>query len=65
MARIVHLPDARYLSMRDAARALGVHPNTVRNWANAGIIRVVRLPGSGYRRVPVTEVQRLLASREP
>jgi len=48
------------LSLKEAAKRLGVHPNTLRNWEQRGLIRLVRLPGSRYRRVPVAEVQRLL-----
>jgi excisionase family DNA binding protein len=47
------------LNVRDTARALGVHENTVRNWEERGIIRAVRLPGSGYRRFAVQDVERL------
>jgi excisionase family DNA binding protein len=37
------------LQVREAARALGVHENTLRRWADAGYITPVRLP-SGVRR---------------
>jgi excisionase family DNA binding protein len=47
------------LNVRDTARALGVHENTVRNWEERGILRAVRLPGSGYRRFSVQDVERL------
>jgi excisionase family DNA binding protein len=47
------------LNVRDTARALGVHENTVRNWEERGILRAVRLPGSGYRRFSVEDVERL------
>jgi excisionase family DNA binding protein len=49
------------LNVRDTARALGVHENTVRNWEERGILRAVRLPGSGYRRFSVQDVERLRA----
>jgi hypothetical protein len=49
------------LNVRDTARALGVHENTVRNWEERGILRAVRLPGSGYRRFDVQDVERLRA----
>lgn len=49
------------LTLKEAARRLGVHPNTLRNWEEQGVIRLIRLPGSRYRRVPVSEVQRLSA----
>jgi len=47
------------LSVRETARRLGVHENTVRNWEERGIVRAVRLPGSGYRRFDPAEVERL------
>ena len=50
-----------FLNVRDAARALGVHENTVRNWEERGILRAVRLPGSGYRRFSAADVERLRA----
>jgi excisionase family DNA binding protein len=47
------------LNVRDTARALGVHENTVRNWEERGILRAVRLPGSGYRRFSAADVKRV------
>ncbi len=47
------------LNVRDTARRLGVHENTIRNWAERGILRASRLPGSGYRRFDVQDVDRL------
>ncbi|MDP9364144.1 MAG: MerR family DNA-binding transcriptional regulator [Chloroflexota bacterium] len=52
-------PNAeRLLTISQAARMLGVHQNTLRTWADKGLVRHVRLP-SGYRRFAVTEVERL------
>ena len=47
------------LNVRETARRLGVHENTIRNWAERGILRASRLPGSGYRRFAVDDVDRL------
>jgi hypothetical protein len=47
------------LNVRGTARALGVHENTVRNWEARGLLRAVRLPGSGFRRFAVEDVERL------
>jgi excisionase family DNA binding protein len=45
------------LSVREAARRLGVHENTVRNWANQGILHPIQLPGSsGFRRFDPDEI---------
>lgn len=50
---------AEHLNVRETASRLGVHENTVRNWADRGILRPLRLPGSGYRRFDVADVDRL------
>jgi hypothetical protein len=50
-----------FLNVRDTARALGVHENTVRNWESRGLLRAVHLPGSGFRRFAVEDVERLRA----
>ncbi|MBS1842861.1 MAG: helix-turn-helix domain-containing protein [Actinobacteria bacterium] len=47
------------LSVRETARKLGVHENTVRNWESKGILRAAKLPGSGFRRFDPSEVARL------
>jgi excisionase family DNA binding protein len=41
--------EDRMLSIGEVAQQLGVHVNTVRQWANKGLIDHVKLP-SGYRR---------------
>lgn len=50
-----------FLNVRDTARVLGVHENTVRNWESRGLLRAVHLPGSGFRRFAVEDVERLRA----
>ena len=50
---------AVHLTLKRAAQALGVHEQTLRSWEKRGLVRMVRLPGSHYRRVPVEEVERL------
>lgn len=49
------------LNVRDTARALGVHENTIRNWEARGLLRAVHLPGSGFRRFAAADVERLRA----
>lgn len=51
--------STQHLNVRETAGRLGVHENTVRNWSDRGILRPLRLPGSGYRRFDVAEVDRL------
>jgi len=51
---------ARPLGIAEAARHLGVHPNTIRKAERAGRIpRVRREPVSGYRIFSVEEVEQL------
>jgi MerR family copper efflux transcriptional regulator len=38
-----------YLRISDAAEYLGVSPNTLRNWVNAGKVVAVRHPVNSYR----------------
>lgn len=45
-----------WLTVRDAAKVLGVHENTIRNWETRGILRALHLPGSGFRRFLKGEV---------
>jgi excisionase family DNA binding protein len=52
--------ESSTVTMKEAARMLGVHQQTIRSWEKRGLIRLVRLPGSGYRRVPRAEIERLL-----
>jgi predicted site-specific integrase-resolvase len=47
------------ISIGEAAKRLGVHPNRLRAWEKQGLIRPVRLP-SGQRRYPVEEINRIL-----
>jgi excisionase family DNA binding protein len=46
------------LSVTEAAKELGMSPNTLRKLADAGTIKAVRLPGSGYRRFEPEEIER-------
>lgn len=50
------LYEPRLLTISQAAKLLGVHPNTLRTWADKGIIKHIRLP-SGYRRFRIEDVQ--------
>lgn len=50
----------RLYTMREACSQLGVHPNTLRRWDKEGKIRTVR-PERGQRRIPESEITRLLA----
>ncbi|ACX52895.1 DNA binding domain protein, excisionase family [Ammonifex degensii KC4] len=50
--------------LHEACRILGVSLKTLQRWDKAGKIRVVRTPG-GRRRVPESEVRRLLGVEKP
>ncbi len=49
-------------SAGDAARTLGISPETLRRWDRAGRIRVERDPAN-RRRVPSDEIERILGER--
>jgi diguanylate cyclase (GGDEF)-like protein/excisionase family DNA binding protein len=52
------------LSVTKAARMLGVHPNTVRAWSDAGRLRYYRINPRGDRRYRLGDLQRFLAAAE-
>ncbi len=52
------------LSVTKAARLLGVHPNTVRAWSDAGRLRYYRINPRGDRRYRVGDLQHFLAAAE-
>jgi len=54
----------KLLTLREACRRLGVHPNTLRKWDREGKISVVRTVG-GRRRIPQSEVERLMGFVKP
>ena len=62
------LPSARpgdaTLTVKKAARVLGVHPNTVRAWSDAGRLRYYRINDRGDRRYRLHDLQRFLAAAE-
>ena len=44
------------LTVGQAASRIGIHPNTLRSYAAAGLIAFLRLPG-GHRRFAVADVE--------
>jgi excisionase family DNA binding protein len=52
-----------WLSLGEAADLLGVHPGTVRNWSNEGLLPVHRTQG-GHRRYRRSEVELWMQSRQ-
>ena len=57
-------PADATLSVTKAARLLGVHPNTVRAWSDAGRLRYYRINPRGDRRYRLGDLQRFLAAAE-
>ncbi|MEE9248528.1 MAG: helix-turn-helix domain-containing protein [Dehalococcoidia bacterium] len=53
------------LTVNEVARLLRVHPNSVRRWANQGLIRAYRIGVRGDRRFRPDDVDRFLESWEP
>ncbi len=49
-----------YLRIGEAARYLGVSPNTLRNWSRAGKIKTFRNPVNGYRLFRRVDLEDLL-----
>ena len=48
------------LTIREVARLLHVHPNTLRRWSNDGRIRAYRITSRGDRRYKREEIVRFL-----
>lgn len=59
---VVEVPGL--LKTHEVARLFGVHVNTVRNWANAGILHPVILP-RGHRRYDPKEIERMRLGMQP
>jgi len=55
-------PGDATLTVTKAARVLGVHPNTIRAWSDAGRVRYYRINERGDRRYRLTDLQRFLAA---
>lgn len=53
------MSTTEFLNVRETAKQLGVHENTVRNLEGKGELKAVRLPGSGFRRFRKEDVERM------
>jgi excisionase family DNA binding protein len=53
----------QWLSLNEAAKQLGVHPATLRRWADDGEIAVMVTPG-GHRRFAAAEIDRFSEERQ-
>lgn len=52
---------SEYIMVAEAARMLGVSPNTVRSWGEAGKIPMHRNPANGYRLFRRSDLEKFLA----
>jgi excisionase family DNA binding protein len=59
MANGEHMSEM--LTVREVARLLHVHPNTLRGWSNKGRIMAYRITARGDRRFKREDVARFLA----
>ena len=53
-------PEPEYLTVRETAALLRVHPNTVRRWAQQGVLQAWRIGPRKDRRFLRVDVLRLL-----
>ena len=53
-----------YLKINEAAKFVGVTPNTLRNWEKSGKISVIRSPLNRYRLYKKEDLERLLKNIE-
>jgi excisionase family DNA binding protein len=56
--------DRAHLTLREAARRIGVHENTVRNWVARGLLQPVKVPGSRYQRFRADDIDRVAHQQE-
>ena len=49
---------SKWLSLGEAALEVGVHPTTLRRWADRGALPVMRTPG-GHRRFALADIRRI------
>jgi hypothetical protein len=59
----VESTDPELLGVRETARRLSVHENTIRNWARDGVLPTAKIPGSRFHRFDARDVERLRQQR--
>ena len=57
------MPEKEWLGLGETAKYLGVHPITLRRWADAGEINYM-LTAGGHRRFALSEVKRFASRRQ-
>jgi len=58
------VPDERIFTVEEVAKALSVHPETVRNWIKSGQLRAMKLGGSAGYRIPESAFEEFRRERE-
>ena len=56
--------ERKLLTLREVARLLRVHPNSVRRWADSGLIKSFRIGVRGDRRFMAEDIHSYLESSE-
>jgi len=56
-------PTRRLLTVKEAADLLSIHPNTVRRWADEGILPAFRMGRRGDRRFQRSDIYKLVSVR--
>ncbi|MEE6249367.1 MAG: MerR family DNA-binding transcriptional regulator [Bdellovibrionota bacterium] len=57
--------SGEWLTVKDLAEKLGIHPDTVRRWENKGRISSVRHPINNYRLFLWSEIVQEVLNNEP
>ena len=60
---VVNGAAPEFLNVRETARRLAVHENTVRSYAKQGLLPDARVPGTSFYRFRASDVERLKAQR--
>ncbi len=60
---VVIVVQDQMLTISEAAKRLYVHPNTLRRWADKGLIKVYCISGRGDRRFTVKDIVQFEVSR--
>lgn len=55
--------SSEFLNVRETAKRLHVHENTVRSYAKRGLLPDARVPGTSFYRFRASDVERLKAQR--
>lgn len=58
MSAVAAPPRPKTIAINEAAERLDVHENTIRNWADRGVLNAYRTP-TGRRKVLLSDVERL------